>query len=241
MTTPRTYHDSEINLQQSLILSEEASRHLLRVLRFKVNDPLTIFNGKGGEYQAHLKGVEKKHAIVEITSYNEPATESSLSIHLGQGISRGERMDYVVQKSVELGANKITPLFTERCGVKISEERLIKRMQHWQSVAISACEQSGRCLIPEIMKPMEVSDWLAVQKEPGFVCDPKAKQHIADYPKHEGPVPLLIGPEGGLTEQEIQDALGAGFQSLSLGPRILRTETATVVALTLLQQAWGDL
>jgi len=162
-------------------------------------------------------------------------------VHLGQGISRGERMDYVVQKSVELGVDKITPLYTERCGVKISKERLAKKIAHWQAVAISACEQSGRCVVPQIMQPQTLSEWLSMQSGIAFVCDPKSNQRIPHNTEQPTSLSLLIGPEGGLTDDEIKSAYNAGLQSLSLGPRVLRTETAAVVSLSLVQHLWGDL
>ncbi len=237
----RIYYEGEIRPQKTVILGEAASRHLLRVLRCKMGDSLMVFNGRGGEFQACLKDVQKACAVVEIADHTESAVESPLFTHLAQGISRGECMDYVIQKSAELGVNKITPLFTERCGVKMPEERLKKRVKHWQSVAISACEQSGRCLIPRIMKPMPLTDWLSEYEGQGFVCDPTASQRIDAYLAPDGPVSVLIGPEGGFTEGEVEQALAAEFQPLSLGPRILRTETAAVVAQALIQRQWGDL
>jgi len=241
MTITRIYHDGDISLQEIVVLNISASRHLLRVLRHKINDPLIVFNGKGGEFQARIQSIEKGSAAVEITNYQKPPVESSLSIHLGQGISRGERMDYVIQKSVELGVNKITPLFTERCGVKISEERLTKRRKHWQSVAIAACEQSRRCVIPQIMTPTTLSDWLSKPHSFGFVCDPNAQCAMDKYSEPKEALSALIGPEGGLSTAEIEQALTYNFHALSLGPRILRTETATVVALAVIQHQWGDI
>lgn len=241
MQIPRIYFNGELGTQKTITLGETASGHLVRVLRCKPGDPLVVFNGKGGEYSARIENIEKKAVSVEIENYSERTTESPLQIHLGQGISRGERMDFVIQKSVELGVHKITPLFTERCGVKISAERLSKRIQHWQSVAISACEQSGRCLVPHIMPPKTPSAWMSEPHETGFVCDTDANQRVKDYPPPVGAVSLLIGSEGGLTPKEIVMAQEENFQPLSLGPRILRTETATVVAIALIQSQWADL
>ena len=241
MKHTRIYHAGDITLHASVTLSVEASRHLLKVLRYGLNDTLTIFNGMGGEFQAHLSAIKKSQAIVDVTDYVEVQTESLLRVQLAQGISRGERMDYVIQKSVELGVDKVIPLYTERCSVKISAERLVKKVAHWQAVAISACEQSGRCIVPQVMQPQTLSAWLSTQIGIGFVCDPESTQRIPHNVEQPTSLSLLVGPEGGLTDDEIKLAHNAGLQSLSLGPRVLRTETAAVVSLSLVQHLWGDL
>ncbi len=164
-----------------------------------------------------------------------------MHIHLGQAISRGERMDYTLQKSVELGVQIITPLFTERCGVDLQGERLEKRMQHWQQVIISACEQSGRCYIPELKAPCSLEKWLMELKvDLAWIMDPRASTPLSAIQKSVGRVALLCGPEGGLSELELDQAKQHGLLGLLMGPRILRTETAALTALSLLQAQWGD-
>ncbi|TVP93679.1 MAG: 16S rRNA (uracil(1498)-N(3))-methyltransferase, partial [Pseudomonadaceae bacterium] len=166
--------------------------------------------------------------------------ESPLQVHLGQAMSRGERMDWAIQKAVELGVNAITPLFTERCEVKLQGERADKRQAHWQQVAISACEQCGRSQVPVVHPPQALADWLAqLDCELKLVLHHRTEQPLASLQKPAS-LGLLIGPEGGLSSEEIQRTEASGFQAVRLGPRVLRTETAPIVALSLAQQLWGD-
>src|SRR3990167_6449827 len=227
-----------------MTLDTKASHHVLHVLRLRPSQPLILFNGRGGEYLAKLAKIEQKSAIIEVKSYQDPARESCLDITLGQAISRGDRMDYTIQKAVELGVKHIVPLFSERCTVKLPNDRLQKKQHHWQNVIISACEQSGRCFIPKLSAPQPLHEWLK-HPFPGrkWVCDPDATASLKAQPSPDTtqPMTLLIGPEGGLTPAEIDLAHQVGFLSLSLGPRILRTETAAIVAITLLQSRWGDI
>lgn len=242
--TPRIYYPHTLTTAAAITLDESASRHLLTVLRLKIGEPLQIFNGLGGAYSATLQATQKNRAIVAIKDFIEDERESPLKIHLGQVISRGERMDFTVQKSVELGVNQITPLFSERCGVQFKDGRAENRLQHWQKIAISASEQCGRCRVPEINYPQSLADFFAQTANAPyrFICSLFDAPQI--LPKLATPVTeiaLLIGPEGGFTSQEVHLAQQAGFCALSLGPRILRTETAAITAITLLQHLWGDL
>lgn len=235
----RIFYPEALTPGATISLSEFSSHHLLRVLRLQVGAALILFNGSGGEYQSRLIEMRKNQAVVLIGEWQDPQTESKLHIHLGQGISRGERMDYAIQKSVELGVFAITPIMTERSEVKFSKESLQRRLQHWQQIAISAGEQSGRCSIPVIHAPQLLKDWIMQAQGITLICDPHvAAAHIATL-KKEIPIHLLIGAEGGFTDGEVKQAIAQGFQSFSLGPRILRTETAPVVALTLLQSLLG--
>lgn len=244
--TPRIYFPHPLKTSAQIELDESISRHLLTVLRLNIGETLQIFNGEGGAYLAVLKSIQRKHAIVELGEWIADEVESPLSIHLGQAISRGERMDYSVQKSVELGVTEITPLFAERCGVQLNKERQGNRLHHWQKIAISAAEQSGRCRVPIVNPPQNLIDFLASTTRIGFICTPKAGSRdlrcetMATLPDKLSAVTVLIGPEGGFSPQEIQQAERAGFHTLSLGSRILRTETAAVVAISLLQHRWGD-
>lgn len=247
MRIPRIYQDSELSLNATVILSDDAFGHIVRVLRLSQGDIVTLFNGKKPcQYNAKLINISKKQACVEIISQTDVYNESPLSIQLGQGISRGDRMDFTLQKAVELGVNKITPLFTQRCGVKLSAERLAKKTEQWQKIVISACEQSGRCIVPEVEHPLPLEDWLNQQNvDLKLNLHPKAEHSIMSLPfafeKNSQHVRLLIGPEGGLSDDEISQAKQAGFQDVLLGPRVLRTETAALTAITALQCRFGDL
>ena len=247
MSKTRIYQNSEFILNETVKLSDDAFGHIVRVLRLTEGDTVTLFNGyESYQYTAKLVDVKKKHASVEILSQEAVSNESPLNIHLGQGVSRGDRMDFTLQKSVELGVNKITPLFTERCGVKLSTERLAKKREQWQKIVISACEQSGRCIVPEVTEPMFLQDWLKQETSAlKLNLHPKAKHSIMTLPMENTVknqrVRLLIGPEGGLSDEEIAQANQTGFQDILLGPRILRTETAALTAITGLQCRFGDL
>jgi len=247
MPKTRIYQNSEFNLNETMKLSDDAFGHIVRVLRLAEGDKVALFNGyENYQYTAKLVEVKKKYASIEIISQEMLNNESPLNVHLGQGISRGDRMDFTLQKSVELGVNKITPLFTERCGVKLSLERLAKKREQWQKIVISACEQSGRCIVPEVTEPMLLLDWLK-QKTGALKLNlhPKAEHSIMTLPienlASDQRVRLLIGPEGGLSDEEIVQANQADFQDILLGPRILRTETAALTAITALQCRFGDL
>lgn len=239
----RIYHPGELTSGLTVMLDQNASHHLLQVLRKKVGEQCWVFNGTNGEFEATLTSDNKKIACVALGKFYPRETESFLKIHLAQGISRGERMDYAIQKSTELGVSEITPLFTEFCQVKVAEDRIEKRVLHWQAIAISAAEQSGRCAVPIIHTPILFSDWIQKNNsEIKLICCPRQTENvfskISDAPKN---ISVTIGAEGGFSDREINAALHNKFIVMSLGPRILRTETASVVALTLLQERFGDL
>jgi len=247
MRNPRIYQNTPLAVNETITLNEDAFGHTVRVLRLKEGDTVTLFNGqknqrKYGDFQCELTQVTKKSAQVIIKSFTEKNIESPLNIHLGQGVSRGDRMDFTLQKSVELGVNTITPLFTERCGVKLTGERLQKKIDQWQKIVISACEQSGRCIVPVVKPALHLSDWLA-QKTSALKLNlhPKAQHSIMNLPQDNDHVRLLIGPEGGLNNDEIIQANGSGFIDVLLGPRVLRTETAALTAITALQCRYGDI
>jgi 16S rRNA (uracil1498-N3)-methyltransferase len=245
MSNPRIYQPSSFTIGETASLSDEAFGHLIRVLRLKDNADVTLFNGKDlYDYHAKLINVGKKSADATILAKTKITNESPLKIHLGQGISRGERMDFTLQKSVELGVTKITPLFTERCGVKLSGERLAKKRDQWQKIVISACEQSGRSFIPEVAQPQQLNDWLNEQTSAlKLNLHPRASHSIMTLTcdATTTKVRLLIGPEGGLSDDEISLASKAHFEDVLLGPRVLRTETAALTAITALQCRFGDL
>jgi 16S rRNA (uracil1498-N3)-methyltransferase len=241
MYIPRFFYTGELTVDTTITLSPLASHHLLNVLRVKDEQPLIIFNGNGKEFLARYLDSHKKLARVVITAVQTCHSESPFFIELGQAISRSEKMDYAIQKAVELGVSRIVPLFTERCAVKFKSDRKENRLAHWQGIITHACEQSGRCQIPEIAAPLSLTQWLAIKRDGlSLVCDPNAKQSLNDLQK-PARATLLIGPESGLSDAEIKLAKEYNFVGLSLGPRILRTETATVVALSLIQNIFGDL
>ena len=243
MRNPRIFQPSQFSINETVTLSDDAFGHVVRVLRLKEGDTITLFNGeKAFQYTATLCNVSKKSASIKVISQEENNSESPLNIHLGQGISRGDRMDFTLQKSVELGVNTITPLFTERCGVKLNAERLEKKRQQWQKIVISACEQSGRVSVPVVAEPMLLADWLKQETSALKInLHPKAQHSIMSLPMENTRVRLLIGPEGGLSDEEITQANDSDFHDVLLGPRVLRTETAALTAITALQCRFGDL
>ncbi|CAM3794255.1 MULTISPECIES: 16S rRNA (uracil(1498)-N(3))-methyltransferase [Pseudomonas] len=220
-------------------LPEAQAHYIGRVLRMAVGDAVQLFDGSGQEFRGHLLEVGKKSVRVQLDEAFAGQADSSLQVHLGQGLSRGERMDWAIQKATELGVSAITPIVSERCEVRLKDERADKRLAHWRQVAISACEQCGRSSVPIIHTPQLLADWLkACDQDLKLVLHPVAEPMVS----HQQPATLafLIGPEGGLSEAEVEQAKAAGFHAARLGPRVLRTETAPVVALAVAQQLWGD-
>jgi len=241
MRIPRIYHSSTIALHSNMQLEDDAANHVGRVLRMAVDAELILFNGDGYEDPARICAVDKKRVQVMVYERRDNPVESPLKIHLGQGISRGDRMDFAIQKAVELGVTEITPLFTERCGVKLDGERLTKRNEQWQKIAISACEQSGRSVVPVVHPAIPLQQWLMQQtKELQLTLHPWATDTIKTLPPSLN-VRLVIGPEGGFSEQEMTQTSAAGFIGIQLGPRVLRTETAALTAISALQLQFGDL
>ncbi|MDY0248570.1 MAG: 16S rRNA (uracil(1498)-N(3))-methyltransferase [Pseudomonas sp.] len=220
-------------------LPEAQAHYLSRVLRLTTGAAVQLFDGSGHEFRGELVSVTKKTVQVDLRECLAGLPESALRIHLGQGLSRGERMDWAIQKATELGVDEMTPLFTERCEVRLNDERAQKRLEHWRQIAISACEQCGRSTVPVIHPPASLQDWQArVQADLKLVLHPLAQpltEHVAPRT-----LAFLIGPEGGLTENEVAQTAQYNFQPARLGPRVLRTETAPVVALSIAQQLWGD-
>lgn len=242
MRTPRVYTEQPLASGAAITLEQAPSRHLLGALRLRPGATLTVFNGVGGEYAATLVDSSSGMAHVRLGDHCDVDRESPLAIHLGMGIARGERMDWVVQKAVELGVATIVPLFSERSEVRLNAERAGKKHRHWRQVAISACEQCGRNLVPEIGEAVEFSAWLASASGPGLVLDPEARLGLGQLDRPvSAPIRLLVGPEGGFTAAEIAAAISVGFTPVHLGPRILRTETAPLAVISAIQARWGDL
>ena len=242
MFVTRIYQNTSLNVNSNVTLDENASHHLARVLRASIGDEIILFNGDGDEYPARIINITKKNVTIEILSKTICQRESPIDIYLAQGIARGEKMDFIIQKAVELGAVKIFPLVTERCNVRLTAEREEKRLRHWQSIVTSACEQSGRNVIPELLPAQTLSDFIThVSADVKFVLTPHCDTAMTttSLPSN-AKIILLIGPEGGLSSGEIQFAIDHQYQALLLGPRVLRTETATIAALAVLQVRFGD-
>lgn len=222
-------------------LGRDAARHLVTVLRLQVGHPLTLFNGEGGEFAAEIVAAGSKSVTVQVLAHDAVERESPLLTRLGIGLSRGDRFDWVLQKATELGVTEIVPLHTERTEVKLKGDREDKKLRHWEQVIVSACEQSGRTRVPQLHSPQLLDEWLSVSADIKLLLHHRSDTTLSSLRQRQpASAALLIGPEGGLSEQEIVRGTTAGFQSLTLGPRVFRTETAPVVALGLLQGLWGD-
>jgi 16S rRNA (uracil1498-N3)-methyltransferase len=253
MRLRRVYVEAPLLPGQRHTLDGSAANHVARVLRLRVGDALTLFDGRGGEYTATVEQMRKDVVWVNVLEHRALERESPLRLILAQGISRGERMDWVVQKATELGVTGIAPIFTERSVVRLDARQSERKLQHWRAIAVAACEQSGRNRLPEIFPPLALYEFLdrdpqatsALGAMPPasrrLLLSPDASRQIADIPTVAAGVTVFIGPEGGLAEEEQRAALSVGFTPVRLGPRVLRTETAAIAALTALQQRFGDL
>nr|WP_298250109.1 16S rRNA (uracil(1498)-N(3))-methyltransferase [uncultured Halomonas sp.] len=238
--SPRIHVAADLCVGGDVVLPEGPARHVARVLRLGEGAALRLFDGAGLEARAVLVEATRKRVVARVEAVSSGAGESPLGVHLGQAVSKGDRMDYAIQKAVELGVAAITPLYTEHGDVRLKGEREAKKLAHWQAVAASACEQCGRAVVPPVHSPLTMADWLAERDEAlRLVLHPATGGGLGGESPPDS-VALLIGPEGGLAEPEVAAARAAGFAPLSLGPRILRTETAPVVALSLLQYRFGD-
>lgn len=245
MRIPRIFTELSLCCDSTVVLDGSAARHLSSALRMKVGQEITLFNGQGGEYAAELTEVGKNKVAAKVVEFRDIDRESALKLHLVIGVSRGERMDLIVQKATELGVAEITPLFTERTEVKLSGERLAKKVRHWQQVAISACEQCQRNLVPAINNPATLDQWLHLSEQTDgdvlkLVLHHRTEKRLSEHQAVSN-ICLLVGPEGGLGEREIDAAMAKGFQPLALGPRVLRTETAPLAAISIMQSLWGDM
>jgi 16S rRNA (uracil1498-N3)-methyltransferase len=238
----RVYVEEPLAVGKSCSVEGSAANHIMRVLRARDGDPLTLFDGRGGEYGARIKGFRKDSVQVDVQEHRDVERESALDLTLVQGVSRGERMDWVVQKATELGVRRIVPILTERSVVKLDERQSEKKLQHWRAIAISACEQCGRNRVPEVAAPSNFFDAIRATDASAarLLLSPTASLRSRDLPRPTA-VTLLIGPEGGLADNEEEFAIRTGFQPVQLGPRILRTETAAIAALAALQHDFGDL
>lgn len=245
MRIPRLYHPEDLAVGVQIQLSAIAFQHAVRVLRLRQGAPVILFNGQGGEYQASLCEIGKRSAQARIEAFIGREAEALLPITLGQCISKSEHMDFAVQKATELGVAAIQPLFSERSTAPLQHERLQKKWSHWHGIIVNACEQCGRNRLPLLHDTLMLESWLQETTPAALrlVLAPTARHSLRQLPvpgTSDGVI-ILIGPEGGLSEQEVQLAQASGFTPISLGPRILRTETAALTALSAVLTLWGDL
>jgi 16S rRNA (uracil1498-N3)-methyltransferase len=242
MTSPRFYCPEILAQRGAAELPEQAAHHAARVLRLRVGDRVGVFNGLGGEGEARIADIGKRNVTLEIVDWLDVERESPLQVLLAQAISAGEKMDFTLQKAVELGIGNIQPLASERSVVRLSGERAEKRVAHWQGVVVAACEQSGRNRVPGVAPIRPLLDWLEQQDQSGLrlMLSPTAEIGLRDLPKPAGSVTLLVGPEGGLSLAEAEAAQRYGYTPVRLGARVLRTETAALAALAAMQTLWGD-
>jgi 16S rRNA (uracil1498-N3)-methyltransferase len=245
MRLTRVYVDATLEPGARVALEGSTAGHITRVLRLRPGDALTLFNGRGGEYAGRIEKSHGGGVIVAVGSRDAVERESPLTLTLAQGVSRGERMDLVVQKATELGVSGLVPVFTERSVVRLDARQAGRKVAHWRAIAVAACEQSGRNRLPEVATPLSLREFTGAARNAlggaRLLLSPGAALRLDDIPSPVTDVTVLIGPEGGLTESEEDLARTAGFAPVRLGPRVLRTETAALAALTLLQRRFGDL
>jgi 16S rRNA (uracil1498-N3)-methyltransferase len=247
MRLTRIYTPGPLTEGSEILLTGTGANHVARVLRLRVGATIGVFNGDGRECSAAISSISGKQVKVRIHDSIANGTESALRLTLIQGISRAERMDWVVQKATELGVAGLVPVTTNRGIVKLDRAQAAKKLEHWHSIAIAACEQCGRSRVPHLTAPISLTQFIANRKadnpQLSLVLDPNATDSISgpELPNKSSACELLIGPEGGLDDEELASAMRAGFRSVRLGPRILRTETAAIAALAVLQGRWGDL
>jgi 16S rRNA (uracil1498-N3)-methyltransferase len=261
MRLTRVHVDAELQSGRQLTVEGSAGNHIARVLRLRAGNAVTLFNGRGGEYGGSIDEVRRDTVLISVLEHREVERESPVQLVLAQGISRGDRMDWVIQKATELGVWRIVPVFTERSVVHLDDKQAAKKVQHWRSIAIAACEQSGRNRVPQIGQPIGLYDLLQQRADASLrlqtadahlpqeqaavgtalLLSPRAELRLTDLAAVNSGATVLIGPEGGLADVEQEAAIKSGYTPVRLGPRVLRTETAAVCALTLLQHRFGDL
>jgi len=241
MRLSRIFIPEVLEVGDTVKLTGQAAHYLTRVLRLSVADAVTLFNGNGENYAGKVQEIQRQRVLVGLVARQTAGTESPLKITLVQAISRGERMDYTVQKAAELGVCSIQPLFTSRVAVRLDDKRRIKRLAHWQGVVTSACEQSGRAVVPQVREPLTLTEWLESDCDmQRLVLDPDAKIKLSDCKVTGDFISVLVGPEGGFSPEEIEQVTDRGIVGVSLGPRVFRTESAGPAAMAVLQVIAGD-
>ena len=241
MRSYRVYSDCPLDVGAIANLDKGATKHLVAVLRVQLENTVTVFNGDGFDYLCSVVEIHKSALAVRVVSRSSPDNESRLVTTLGLAVSKGDRFDWAIKKATELGVTSIVPLLTKRVDVRLPPDRWVKKRAHWQQAVIAACEQSGRAYVPTVCDAQPLASWLlTLEADTRFVLDPRTltAARTADQPDH---IALLIGPEGGLTDEEIELSIASQFVGLSLGPRVMRTETAPIAALSIIGAKWGDL
>ena len=240
MPLPRIHCDLRLGPGAQFALAPEAAQHVAKSLRLKAGDTIVVFDGRGGEYDAAIQRVEKDRVDVKLGGFRDADVEAPLRVGLVQGLPEADKMDWIIQKAVELGVGWVQPIVCDRSVVRLAGERAARREAHWRRVAVAACEQSGRNRIPEVRPTLGFQSWVAVPASaPRWVLTPGAPA-LAAQPAPDGDLELLIGPEGGLSEREMDLAISQGGISVGLGPRVLRAETAPIAALAAIHALWGD-
>ncbi len=243
MRMNRVHAEQPLAAGLELALPDAAAYHVARVLRLRPGAPLVLFDGSGADFRAEIVAVEGDRVRVRVGERTAGLRESPLAITLVQAVSRSERMDWTLQKATELGVRRIQPVLSSRSVVRLDERQAAKKLRHWQAIVAGACEQCGRSVVPEVGPPVELGRYLSGSPREGqrLVLSPNGPASLAGLPSAARRVELLIGPEGGLDDAELEAAGRSGFAPVRLGPRVLRTETAGLVALAVLQALWGDL
>jgi len=242
----RFYHSKPINLNETIVMDDFASHHALKVMRLKNNDQLILFNGDGSDYTGQVINITKRQVEVSIKSKKNIGSESNLKVIILQALTSSDKMDLIIQKTTELGISEIQPIVCERSIVKIKKDKIEKKLSHWRQVAIAACEQCGRAEIPKIREPENIIKYLErvmeSDKDTKIILSPEAAQSLDNIiPNSKQAIKVLIGPEGDFTKQELDLSIQKGFSPIKIGPRILRTETAPITILSILQYKYGDI
>jgi 16S rRNA (uracil1498-N3)-methyltransferase len=242
MRKTRVFVQSSLQPGQESVIEGDAAHHLINVLRVKIGQAIVVFNGDGGCFDVEIVGISKNLVVIIPRHFHQDNRESPLQLTLIQGISRGQHMDYTVQKAVELGVTAIVPVFTTFSNVKLTDERASKRLDHWQKIIIGACEQSGRNIVPVIRQPVALEEWVSADTNRlRLVLHPDASDSLSAIKMENSGLSLLCGPEGGLSDQELAICLAGGYEKVTIGPRILRTETAALAAIAICQSRFGDM
>lgn len=242
MRIPRFYIDHPLVVDNTIDASFELAHYMFNVLRLRIGSPIVVFNGNGSDYPSEIVDIQKRKASILVNAQIALSAESPLHLHLGQGVSKGERMDIALQKAVELGVTEITPIITENCNVKLDPQRWQKKHDAWAKLIISACEQSQRNILPTLHQPVSMQQWLGQTSDlDKIILAPGAKTYLSSLSKPQKGFRIVIGPEGGLSEQEVYTATQTGYTSVNIGNRILRTETAAIASIAILQANYGDI
>jgi 16S rRNA (uracil1498-N3)-methyltransferase len=237
---PRIFCDARLGPGAQLSLAPDAAQHVARALRLKTGDPLTLFDGRGGEYEATIQRIDRDRVDVKVGAWRDVEREARVQVGLVQGLPEADKMDWIIQKAVELGAAWIQPIVCDRSVVRLSGERAERRESHWKRVAVAACQQSGRNAVPDVRPTLTFQAWMTAESSTRrWLLAPEAEP-LSAQPAPAGPVEIVVGPEGGLSDRERDIALSRGCEPVSLGPRVLRTETAPIAALAAIHALWGD-